>query len=316
MVAPPTDTFETYAAKGNREDLSDVIYNISPFDTPFLSAIEVTDATAVKHEWQTDALAAAVSNNQVEEGLDAVTTAVSATVRLNNTCQISDKVPRVSGTQQGVLKAGRGDELEYQIAKMAKELKTDMETHALANVGDTTGSSGTARIAGSVLAFVGTNQSVGSGGVAPSGLDGSNTRTDGTQRPFTETLAKSVIKGCWDEGGDPDCIMVGSFNKQKFSTFTGNATREVGAEDKALYASIDVYDSDFGELQVFPNRFMRARDALVLQKDMWAIAYLRTFQLHDLAKTGDSERRQLLAEYTIESRNEKASGIVADLNTS
>lgn len=315
MASPPTSTFESYAAVGNRDDLTDVIYNISPFDTPFMSAIDTDDAEAVLHEWQTDALAAASSSNQVEEGLDAATVAATATVRLSNTCQISDKVPRVSGTQQAVVKAGRGDELAYQVAKMARELKTDMEKHALSNTAEVGGSSGTARVAGALPTWIGTNESVGSGGVAPSGSDGDATRTDGTTRPFTETLLKDVLSQIWVSGGDPDLIMVGSFNKQRFSGFTGNATRQVGADDKKLYASIDIYDSDYGELQVSPNRFMRARDALVLQTDMWAIAYLRPFQTVDLAKTGDSERNQLLVEYTIESRNEKASGIVADLTS-
>jgi hypothetical protein len=145
MTAPPTGTFETYAARGNREDLTEAIYNIDPTDTPFLSGIEVTEATGVKHEWQTDALAAAVATNYVEEGLDATGEAATATVRLSNTCQISDKVPRVSGTQQAVLKAGRNDELEYQVAKRSKELKRDMESSHLANNAEVTGSSGTPR---------------------------------------------------------------------------------------------------------------------------------------------------------------------------
>jgi hypothetical protein len=312
-MAAPGSTFKTYEAKGNREDLSDVIYLISPTDTPFLSGIPRTKAAAVLHEWQTDALAAA-ANNAVIEGDDAITDATTATVRLSNSCQISDKVPRVSGTQEAVNKAGRKSEMSYQVAKVAQELKRDMELILLASTAEVTGDATTARKLGSINAWIDTNTSFGSGG--SDGSLGNTKRTDGTQRPLTEALLKNVLKQCWDAGGDPECIMVGSFNKQIISGFTGNATRFKGAEDNTLKAAIDVYDSDFGELQIIPNRFQRSRDCQVLQKNMWGIAYLRPFLLQDLAKTGDTERKQLLVEYTLESRNEAASGGVYDLNTS
>lgn len=315
MTAPPTNTFETYAAVGNLDDLSNIIYNIDPTDTPLLSGFETASASAVLHEWQTDALATAVATNYVEEGLDAVTDAATATVRLSNTCQISDKVPRVSGTQQAVMKAGRGDELEYQIAKMAKELKRDMEKQIAANNAEVTGSSGTPREVGGIPAWLTSNLSAASDATNSTGL-GDNARTDGTARAFTEDMVKAVLRSCWDNGGDPDMIMVGAFNKQAMSTFTGNATRQVNAGEKQLYASIDVYDSDFGELQIMPNRFIDPKYCFVLQMDMFAVAYLRQFQLHNLAKTGDSERRQLLTEYTLEVRNQKSSGAVYDLTSS
>jgi hypothetical protein len=178
----------------------------------------------------------------VLEGDDATDDAATATTRLGNTCQISDKVPRVSGTQEAVLKAGRGSEMEYQIAKRAKELKRDMETILLGNVAENSGNETTARLLGTIDSWYNTNTSAGTGG--SSGSLGETARTDGTQRTLTEALLKTVIKSTWDAGGDPDCIMVGSFNKQKISGFTGNATREVNAADKQLFAAIDIYDSD------------------------------------------------------------------------
>ena len=313
-MALPTDTFTTYSAIGNREDLSDVIYNVDPTDTPFLTGIPRTKATAVLHEWQTDALASASATNHVLEGDDATTDATTATTRLSNTCQISDKVPRVTGTQQAVVSAGRKDELAYQIVKRAKELRRDMESSLLANNAEVTGNSTTARETGGIEAWINTNTSVGSGGTA--GSLGNTARTDGTNRALTETLLKAQIKSCWDNGGDPDCVSCGSFNKQVVSGFTGNATRFKGAEDKKLMAAIDVYDSDFGELEIIPNRFQVAESTLLLQKDMWAVAYLRPVHITNLAKTGDSERRQLLVEFALESRNEKASGAVFDCTTS
>jgi hypothetical protein len=309
-----TDAFTTYSAIGNREDLSDVIYLISPTDTPFLSGIPRTKATSVLHEWQTDALAAAAAN-AVLEGDAATVDAATASTRLSNTCQIADKVPRVTGTQEAVNKAGRKSEMAYQVAKRAQELKRDLEYNMVGvNNAEVTGDATTARELGSVTAWIDTNTSNGATGT--DGSLGNTARSDGTQRALTEDLLKAVLKLCWDNGGDPECIMVGSFNKQTISGFTGNSTRFKGAEDKSLIAAIDIYDSDFGELQILPNRFMRARDCLVLQKDMWAAAYLRPFQLWDLAKTGDTERKQLIVEWTLESRNEAASGAVWDLTVS
>jgi len=313
-MAQPTNTFDTYDSVGEREDLSDVIYNISPTDTPFLSSAAKTQSTAVLHEWQTDALAAASTSNAVIEGDEATLDAVTATTRLSNSCQIMDKTVVITGTQEAVDKAGRASELAYQIAKKAKELKRDMEAQITTNNAEVTGSATAAREMGSLGAWVATNDVMGTSGT--SGSVGNTARTDGTQRAFTEDLLKSVIKSVWNEGGDPTMIMVGPFNKQKLSGFTGNSTRFDAGADATLYTSVDVYASDFGQLQVVPNRFSRDRDCYVLDMNYWGIAFLRDFSMHELSKTGDSEKRQLLVEATLESRNEAASGLVADLTTS
>ena len=313
-MAQPTNTFDTYDSVGEREDLSDVIYSISPTDTPFISSAAKTKATAVLHEWQTDALAAAATNNAVIEGDEATLDAVSATSRLSNSSQIMDKTVVITGTQEAVDKAGRASELAYQIAKKAKELKRDMEATVTGNQAEVTGNASTARKFGSLGAWIETNDDLGASG--SSGGSGNTARTDGTQRAFTEASLKTVIKSVWNEGGDPSMIMVGPFNKQKLSGFTGNSTRFDAGADATLYTSVDVYASDFGQLQVVPNRFSRDRDAYILDMNYFAIAFLRDFSMHELSKTGDSEKRQLLVEATLESRNEKASGLVADLTTS
>ena len=314
-MAQPTNTFDTYDSVGEREDLSDVIYSISPTDTPFISSAAKTKATAVLHEWQTDSLAAAVTNNAVIEGDEATLDAVSATSRLSNSSQIMDKTVVITGTQESVDKAGRASELAYQIAKKAKELKRDMEATVTGNIAEVTGGSSTARKMGTLGSWVVTNDNLASDGASGAGA-GNAAHTDGTQRAFTEAQLKSVIKSVWNEGGEPSMIMVGPFNKQKLSGFTGNSTRFDAGADATLYTSVDVYASDFGQLQVVPNRFSRDRDAYVLDMNYFAIAFLRDFTMHELAKTGDSEKRQLLVEATLESRNEKASGLVADLTTS
>jgi len=313
-MAQPTNTFDTYDSIGEREDLSDVIYNISPTDTPFLSSAAKVKATAVLHEWQTDSLAAASTSNAVIEGDEATLDAVTATTRLSNSCQIMDKTVVITGTQEVVDKAGRASELAYQIAKKAKELKRDLEAQLTTNNAEVTGSATAAREMGSLRAWVATNDVMGTSGT--SGSVGNTAATDGTQRVFTESLLKTVIKSVWEAGGNPTMVMVGPFNKQKLSGFTGNSTRFDAGADATLYTSVDVYASDFGQLQVVPNRFSRDRDAWVLDMDYWGVAFLRDFTMHDIAKTGDADKKQLLIEATLESRNEAASGVVADVTTS
>ena len=313
-MAVPTNTFEVYAAVGIRDDLTDEIYNVDPTDTPLLTAFSKVKATQPLHEWQSDAFAAASSSNAVAEGDDAANDSITATTRLSNTCQISDKVIQISGTQEVSVKAGRKSEMGYQIAKVGKELKRDMESTITRNGAEVTGSSGTARQLGAINAWLDTNTSFGAGG--SDGSVGNTARTDGTQRAFTEDLLVANLQDIWTNGGDPDTICLGAFNKRKMSAFTGNATRYVDAMEQELNAAIDIYVSDWGRHKIMPNRFMRTRDVLCLQTDMFALAYLRTFNIADLAKTGDSNRKQMLVEYTMECRNEKSSGGVFDVTAS
>ncbi len=320
-MALPSNTFATYEAIGNREDLSDMIYRIDPTDTPFMTSLDKEKATAVNHEWQTQALAAVDTSNAVLEGDDATTDAATPTARLGNICQISDKVARVTGTQQAVEHAGRDNELAYQEMLKGLELKRDMESILVGtNQAKNVGADATARVTASVLSWIKTNTSKGvAGGAAdPSAADGTGTRTDGTQIAFTETRLKTVLSAIWTSGGKPDVIYTGAFNKQTFSTFTGRATAMEDTKSKKIIASVDAYESDFGTLKVVANRFQRTRDVLVLQSDMWAIAYLNGRKMISipLAKTGDSDRKQILSEYALVSRNEKASGGVFDNTTS
>ena len=314
----PASTYATYEAIGNREDLSDVIYRIDPTDTPFMSSIEREKATAVNHEWQTQALAAAAANAQLE-GDDATTNTVTATTRLGNICQISYKVARVTGTQQAVEHAGRDDELAYQEMLKGLELKRDMENAvAGTNGAKATGNDTTARTTASVISWIKTNTVKGSGGSDPSAADGTGTRTDGTQVAFNEKNLKTVLQSIYTSGGKPDTVMLGAFNKQVMSTFTGRAQPIEETKSRTIIAAVDAYESDFGRLKVIPNRFMRTRDVLLLQTDMWAMAFLNGRKMVSivLAKTGDSDRRQILSEYTLVARNEKSSGGVFDNTTS
>ena len=314
-MAIVTNTFQTFTAIGNREDLSDIIYNISPTDTPFMSSIGKEKAEGTLHEWQTDALAAAATNAQVE-GDEIAFTAVVPTSRINNRTQISRKSVIVSGTQDTVNTAGRNQELAYQISKNAKELKRDMELVLCNNQSAAVGGAAAARTSSGLASWIQTNiNAIGANG-AVGGTDTPGIlRTNGAQRAFTEAQLKGVAASTWNSGGDPSMIMLGSFNKQKLSGFTGGSTKMTQADDKKLVAAIDIYESDFGSMTVVPNRFSRSRDVFVLQPDMWAVAYLRDFQMIDLAKTGDAEKKAMLAEYTLVAKNEAANGAIFDLTT-
>lgn len=318
-MALPTNTFTVPTAVGNREDLSDMIYRIDPTDTPFITGVDREKADAVNHEWQTQALASPDTANAQLEGDDFATDATTPTVRLGNRTQISRKVARVSGTQQAVDHAGRGDEMAYQEMLKGLELKRDIESILVGtNQAKVTGAAATAPKLASVLSWIKNNTSKGTGAAAdPATADGAAIRTDGTQVPFTEARLKAVLAACWESGGRPGTVFTGSFNKQVFSTFTGRSTPTEDAKSKKIVASVDAYESDFGKLKVVANRFQRARDVLVLEMDKWAVAFLpgRNMTSIPLAKNGDSDRRAVLSEYTLVARNEKASGGVFDNTT-
>jgi hypothetical protein len=314
-------TFTRYDAVGAREDLTDVIYNISPQDTPIMSSIGKTKATAVYHEWQTDSLAAVDTANALVEGADASAATLSPTTRIGNYTQIVGKTIQVSGTLEAVDKAGRKSEKAYQLAKASAELKRDIEGIITANQGQTAGTSSSARKMGSLLSYIKTNTNKGSGttaGADPTTI-GVSTRTDGTTRTFQESMLKDVVAKVFTSGGTPSVLMVSPALKQVVSGFTGLAQHRYNSNangNVTILAGADMYASDFGVLQVVPNRFMRTRDALVLDPEYAALAYLRPFQTNELAKTGDSEKTQILAELTLEVKNEAAHGGIFDLSAS
>jgi hypothetical protein len=300
--------------QGLREDLSDFIYNLSPSDTPFTSNVGRGTADAVLHEWQVDSLAAADTANAQFQGDDIATfTAASVTSRLGNRTQISRKECIISGTLDAVNKAGRRTELAYQLTKRSKELKIDIEAILLSNQAKVTGAAATAPKCASVLSWITTN--VSHVGTNPVG-DGTNARVDGTQRAFTEAMLKTVMASVYaNSSEDLDVLMVGASNKAVVSGFTGNATKMLDVMEKKVVATVDVYVGDFHTVRVIPNRFMRTRDALLLNWSYWSVDWLRPIRQFELARTGDAEKRLLLGEYTLTAKNEKSSGLVADLTT-
>jgi len=315
------NTNETYDVTTIREDLQDALISISPTDTPVMSAIGRRNVDNTFFEWGVVSLAAASSSNRVIEGEAAPgNDAATNAVRQGNYTQISDKVVEVSDTANAVNGAGDAQTTAKQVAYKLKELKRDMETMICDNVAGSAGASGTARASAGLPAHLRTNASRGTGG-ADGTTSGSGdagyvdaAATDGTTRAVTETLLKNVIADCWDQGAEPSVVICGSSQKQTISTFTGNATRYKEAEDSKLNAAIDVYISDFGELQIVPSRFSRARDVLVLDPNYARVAYLKPTTQKELARTGHSERRLISVEYGLQVDNEAAHGVVADVS--
>jgi len=322
-MAIVANTFLRYDAKGLRESLSDIIYDVSPEETPFLSAAGRGSAKQTLEEWQTDVLASATDNAQLEGDDITSFSAITASVRVGNHTQISRKVFLISDTEEVVDKAGRRSEMAYQIPRRGLELRRDIERACFLNTIAVAGNSTTARVSAGLGSHVKSNDVFAGDGSSPTWTSGipNDARGDGTQRAFTEALLKSTVSLMWTTGANLRSLFVGPFNKQAVSNFSGVVTRNfdmsnVDPSPSAVIAAIDVYVSDFGTLKVIPSRFQRERDAWYLDFEFLNVLYLRSFRTVKLAKTGDAEKRMLIAEWTLEVKNEAALGLTADLNTS
>ena len=320
-MAIVTNTFTTFDAKGIREDLSNIITNIAPEETPYMSNVGRESISNSLFEWQTDTLASAAANKQFEG--DDVTSfdSVTATVRLQNYAQISRKTIVLSATEETVNKAGRRSELAYQIAKRSAELKRDQEFSMLNGAVAAAGNTTTARGTASLQAFIKTNYDMQTNGANPTYTTvPTGARSDGNVRTFTETILKNVIQQVWTSGGTPKILMTGPVNKQRVSGFSGIASARYnlngGDRPATIIGAADIYVSDFGQVQVVPNRFQRERDAFVIDPDYAKVTMLRPYQQVELAKTGDAEKRMLIVEWGHKVLAENAHGIAADLVTS
>jgi hypothetical protein len=318
MPTQPTNTYDSYdAANAINEDLHQIIYDISPTETPVLSMAAQGTCSNTLHEWLTDALDAVDSTNARIEGEDKDAAAVAAPSRLTNYTQISDKTIVLSGTTQAVDNVGGADELARQVARKAQALKRDMEAIITGNQAAVAGDNTTARKLRSLEAWYPTANSVrGTGGSAGTTTLAATDATTGDLRAIRESYLKDAIQKVWTLGGNSDAIVAGGVNKQRISGFAGNATRVSEANEGKLSAYVDVYASDFGRvMKIIPNRFSRSRTVHVLDSEMLSVDYLRKFHSTPLAKTGDSEKRLVLAEYTLRMNNPNAHGVVADLTS-
>lgn len=318
-MAQPTNTFDSYDAVGIREDLSDMIYDISPEETPFYTACAKVSASNTYHEWQTDSLRSSAANAHIE-GDDTTADARSATSRLGNYTQIFKNAVVIPGTDTGLKKAGRAKEMAYHVMKIAKEQKLDIEKALFANNARVAGNSTTARELAGAPAWLITNVDLQSGnsGANPTG-DGTDARTDdGTPTAFSQTKFDSVMQSIWESGGKPDVCYLSAFQMDVALGFTGNNNQRANVDASRGRVSnfMQVYVTPWGTVEFKPTRENRGRDVFVMQSDMWKVANLRPTKNEPLSKTGDNEKRQVLTELTLVCANEAASGGVFDNTTS
>ena len=317
-MSAPTGTNTTLVNIGNREDLSNRIFRVAPEETPFISQLARTTAEAVTHEWQTETLATPSATNQALEGDDVTTLdSPNLTTRLGNICQINRKSFGVSGTQQQVKSAGNSGSLARQQVLKGIEARRDLEIRAIGNYPTVVESGATARKMGGALAAIVSNTSLGAGG-SNGGITGSvwTAATNGTTRLLTETLVKAVMSSAFSNGARPSVAYMGPTQKQEWSAFTGIASirSDVKGDRMAtIIGAADVYVSDFGKLALVPHPYGLTRDVLGIDPDFWGLAVLRGWKTFDLSKTGDSDKKEIVAENTLEARNEKSSFAIRDL---
>lgn len=313
-MATPTNAVSTVQMNGKREDLIDIIYNIDPYDTPFMTAVGKGTATALTHEWQTDELRDPKKNVRIE-GEDATIKPGSFTTVLNNYCQISDETLQVTGTANAIKTAGRAKELAYQLSKKSKEIKLDIE-YALVGApqAKVQRNSTTPGQMGNIFAYYKSNGSLGANGVAPVG-DGTDTGTDGDLRLLTEDMLLNASEAIWRSGGNANSIMTSSSIKKAISkNMKGRATEvQLNASDNTIAVAVDVYETDFGKYTISANRWFDPNTLFIYDPKMHSLCYLRPFFQQELAKTGDSEKHQLLTEYTFRVNNEKSGALIRNL---
>jgi len=319
-MAQPANTFDSYDVKGIREDLENVIYDISPEETPFYSSLKKVKASNTYHEWQTDSLRSSAANAHIE-GDDTAGEARVATTRLGNYTQIFKNAVIIPDTDEGLDKAGRAAEMAYQVLKIAKEQKLDIEKALFDNNKYEVGSATAARELAGCGAYVKSNVANigGSGGANPTGaVPGNTARTDGTATVFTQADFDTVMQGIWESGGNPDTVYLSAFQMNLALGFTGynNQRSHIEATSKTVVKAVDIYVTPWGTVEFTPSRENRGRDVWIMDSDMWAAGVLRPTKNTELAKTGDSTKRQVLTELTLISKNEAASGLVADCTTS
>jgi hypothetical protein len=313
-MAKRTNMFASHEQVGIKEDLSDMIYNIDPTETPVVSAIG-TDGEGggnVLFDWQIDSLASPDKDNAKIEGEDASAAALGATTRLQNIMQISDKVYGVTGTARVQDGAGRNDELDYQRLKKGVELRKDIEAVLTGqHTAKQAGTNSQARLTANFGAWIASNCTTGAGGSAPTG-DGTDTVSAGTPAAITEAKMKTSIQNAWVLGARPTMAFMPAAIKTTCNGFVGRADNVRGIDSEAtVFSNVDVFVTEFGTVEFIPCRDIEANTVLGLDPEFCSVKYLRSFMTYELAKMGDSEREQMIVEYGLKMNNEAAHFMMA-----
>ena len=320
-MAQPGNLFDRYDVDPSvREDLIDKIYNVSPEEVPVTTSFGKGSATNTFHEWQRDSLATANKDNAMVDGDDFAAAALTPTERIGNYCQIFSKQPAVSRRANIVKKAGQGSSMAYQKAKLAKELKRDIEASVLSTNAAVAGNSTTPSKSAGLGAMIYTNISNGATGSTPPHTSGAAlvAPTPGTARALTETLFQDVIQLVFTNSGEvPRKAYMSPNHKKIFSTFPGIAVNryQVGkGEQGRIIGGADIYASNFGEISIHPHYLMAgSTNVYLVNSDYDTMSFLDGFRYEDMGKTGDSDKVLLTADVTLQLDNEKAMGKVADL---
>lgn len=314
--------YKTSDAVGEREDLSDVITRIDPDETPIFSALQKESGNAVFVEWQVQELAAAAADNYQNEGAEAGFTAPTATDRFGNYMQISQKDAQVSGTLDSVDKAGRDKEVAYQKVLKGLELRRDIEKSVTTPQAR---SASDPRKAGTLSSWI-TNVSIASDETAFNAGVGAGTHIpsdDGTDRTLTLAMIDAAMQAAYEDGGQPNIMVVSPAKKATFSGLSSdsnvvntNQINMTSPQEAAFIGSVSVYLSDFGQLDVVIDRFTTSDRIYLLDTDYASVCTLpnRNFAVDDLAKTGDSEKFQIITEWTLKVSAPKAHGAVYNLS--
>ena len=300
-------TYTTYDTVGVKEDVSDVISNISPTKTPFQSAIGTEKVTQRTPQWQEDSLAAEADNAQVE-GFDATDGTQTATTMRDNTTQIFSKTIKVSGTTDATSFYGRAKESAYQMAKVSAEVKRDLERTLIGIVqAKTVGTSGVARRMSNSWSQI-------AGGVTTT--TDSDAGTGGNQvGPLTEANLLANMQLVYDAGGDIETIMVKPKHAATIANFAyaSGRLRDIGS-GKTVMNAVDLYVSPYGQARVVLNRFQIVSDVLLFAPENWKLLVLRNWFREVLAKTGDNVKQMIVGEFSLKHENQSASGRITNLS--
>ena len=324
-MAKVPNAFTTYQAQANREDLSNSIYNLDPFDTPIVSMAGRRTVKNRIFDWQTENLPTVDPNNAREEGFQLVARAGTPTVRQNNVTQISSRDATVSGTQEASDAAGKSSEMAHQMAMQSKVLKSDIElitsSRLARNDGNDTGPTArkTESFAHAVARAKGRDQTAtgGSAGAVGDAVFGYKTglpalATDAWAAvatvpanlvAFTEKLLGDAMEVAYNNGAEPTKLVTSSAIKRTVSTFVGRSSSQVMVGKTEVVAVVDVIATDFGRITALASRWVPPDLGFIIDPEYVAIGFFRTFRQYPIAKVGDAETRMILAEWGVECRN-------------
>jgi hypothetical protein len=305
--------FTQYDVVGLKEDVSDVISNITPTDTPFQSMVGNDKTTQKTFQWQEDTLRAVATNAQ-PEGFTAEDVAITPTTLRSNVCQIFAEAIKISGSLDASERYGRAKESAYQIAKTMAQVKRDLE-HAYVGTAQAsvTGSNGVARV------MAGFQAQLYNGGSGSLDADDFVLYTGGTSTIPTETNLLDVLQQLYTYGGNPKVVMVTPANSRTVADFAKASGRyrtiessSTGRDQRAIINVVDLYVSPFGEQRVVLNRFLKAKNTLVFDPSMWKKVNYRGWFRETLAKTGDNTTMMVVGEFSLKHRNKQASAAIVE----